>query len=169
MVVELFPEEIKLCRFVAELRASSIGVNSLNTISSVSIDRVERNFIGYKAEFAFAKKFNLFPYAGGRHQLLRNGGGDGITRKEKVYDIKATTLSNGKLICQKKSSKNIDIFVFAVVYSSKVDFIGWANKEDFIKPENIKDLGYGETYVLDRKYLIPFNNNGFIGHYKIAQ
>jgi hypothetical protein len=41
-----------------------------------------------------------------------------------------------------------------------VDLIGYIESENAIKPENIKDLGHGEGYVIDQEELIKFKIKG---------
>jgi hypothetical protein len=63
---------------------------------------------------------------------------------------------DGNLLATLKVNDDVDIYVLAVVQYNIVHLIGWAKKQDLIKPENIKDLGHGKGYFLSRNKLNKF-------------
>jgi hypothetical protein len=83
----------------------------------------------------------------------RSGSYDGMTNSGNRYDIKSTHHKNGNLLASLKVNPDVDIYILAVVAGNIVDVIGWALKDDLIKPENIIDLGHGKGYFLNRNKL----------------
>jgi len=150
MKIELNMREVGLCEFVGKQRSIIARSNGVVDAQVGAHDGVKADIQGFKAEYAFAKHANLFPDFG---LSPRSGSYDGITHQGSRYDIKSTHHKNGNLLSTLKVNPDIDIYVLAVVQDNIVDLIGWAKKEDLIKPENILDLGHGKGYFLSRKKL----------------
>ena len=113
---------------------------------------IESDVMGIKAEYAFAKYFNVFPDLG---LSPRSGSCDGRL-KGVAYDIKSTHIKSGHLLATKKVNPDVDMYVLCVVTQNQVDIKGYIFKKDFIKPENLKTLGHGEGYCLEQSALTPF-------------
>ena len=147
--------ELEALGYVASLRYETnrkAGVKDVKMGSKE--DPLEIMMIGLIAEYAFCKKFNIFQDLSSEP---RSGTYDCLTPSGKRVDIKATRRRNGNLVRTLKQNDDVDTYVLAVVDdNAAVEFIGWISKEDFIKPENIKDLGYGKTYFLGREHLNKF-------------
>lgn len=108
------------------------------------------------AEIAWAKWQNVFPCLS---LIPRSGTADNVTRGRKV-DIKATDRLDGRLLVMlNKTLADADIYVLAIVADNVVDFVGYATAQDVFRPENIKDLGYGPTYVIERSALRRFQED----------
>ena len=117
-------------------------------------DSVQIMVQGLVAEYAFCKKFNLFCDLSSEP---RSGTYDIKSRDGKRIDIKSTRIKNGNLVRTLKENNDVDIYVLAIVHSfSDIHFVGWIEKENFIKPDNITDLGHGKTYFLNKNYLKMF-------------
>jgi hypothetical protein len=116
-------------------------------------DGTKGDIQGFKAEYAFAKFKNVFPDFG---LSVRSGSCDGVTHKGNRYDVKSTERRDGNLLATLKVNPDVDIYVLAVVQYNLVHLIGWARKEILIRPENIKDLGHGKGYILNRDRLNKF-------------
>ena len=154
-MIELDPQEIELCEYIGKLRSSIARGNNVFDAKIGDQNGIEADIQGFKAEYAFAKKNNLFPDFG---LSPRSGSADGITRDNSRYDIKSTKYKTGNLLSTLKINKDIDIYILAHVDENKINFIGWAKKDELIKKENIKDLGHGSGYFLSRHKLHKFND-----------
>ena len=151
-MTELSQTEINLCAHLAGVRYK---INRNNGVKDVKMggnhDSLQIMVDGAIAEYAFCKRFNLFCDMSSEP---RSGTYDVLSREGKRIDIKATRRKNGNLVRTLKQNDDVDIYVLAVVHDNgATEFVGWISKKDFIKPENIKDLGHGNTYFLHRKYL----------------
>lgn len=154
MKIYLSEQELNLCKFIGEQRSMIARSNNIFDAKIGKQNGIESDIQGFIAEYAFAKHFNYFPDFG---LSPRSGSYDGITRKGVRYDIKSTNNKNGNLLSTLKINKDIDIYILAYVYNDFVEFIGWTYKEELIKEENIKDLGHGKGYFLNRSNLKKFN------------
>lgn len=154
MKVQLDNIDIIICEMIGRMR------NIVNRNFKVKDTKVSKNspnnidVQGFLAEFAFCKHFNIFPDFDLRP---RSGSYDALYNGYR-YDIKSTRHKNGRLIATTKVNPDVDIYILAIINDTEVDFIGYAFKEEFIKQENIKDLGYGDTYVLERDKLHKFKD-----------
>lgn len=153
MIVSLDDMEIKLCNFIGRKRSEIARLNNVKDAKMGSHDGVDADIQGFKAEYGFAKLFNIFPDFG---LSPRSGSFDGVTKSGARYDIKSTKYKTGNLLSTLKVNPDIDIYILAYVNENVVEFIGWAKKEQLIKEENIKDLGHGKGYFLSREKLNSF-------------
>lgn len=108
---------------------------------------------GLAGEFAFCKAFNLFPDLS---ILPRSGSHDCITHKGKTVDIKTTRYPNGKLVERVTNKLKADIYVLMVGEFPTYECIGWVESGEFLKEENITDLGHGKTYAMTQNKLNRF-------------
>jgi hypothetical protein len=148
MIIELDKLEIELCKFIGQKRSEIARNNNVKDAKIGNHDGIEADIQGFKAEYAFAKHFNIFPDFG---LSPRSGSFDGVTKKGTRYDIKSTKYKTDNLLSTLKINPDIDVYVLAYVNEETVDFVGWVKKE-----ENIKDLGHGKGYFLSREKLTPF-------------
>ena len=153
MKIELYKHELEICENIAKLRNQENEKNNIASAKRSKYTDEEINIIGFIAEFAFCKKFNLFPDF---TIFSRSGSYDGKTKSGARYDIKATNKKNGNLVATIKVNKDIDVYILAIVNHTEVEFIGWINKDEFINEKNIKNLGYGDSYFLHRDKLNKF-------------
>ncbi|NBW14872.1 MAG: hypothetical protein EBR82_43415 [Caulobacteraceae bacterium] len=153
MKVKLDLMEIELCKYIGISRSNMARKNNVMDAKIGNQNGIEADIQGFMAEYAFAKKFNLFPDFG---LSIRSGSYDGITKKGYRYDIKSTKNKNGNLLSTLKINNDIDIYVLAFVENDTVEFVGWANKNELINENNIKDLGHGKGYFLSRNKLKKF-------------
>jgi len=154
MKVQLDNIDIIICEMIGRMRNI---VNRNFKVKDTKVSKDSPNNIdvqGFLAEFAFCKHFNIFPDFDLRP---RSGSYDALYNGYR-YDIKSTRHKNGRLIATTKVNPDVDIYILAIINDTEVDFIGYAFKEEFIKQENIKDLGYGDTYVLERDKLHKFKD-----------
>lgn len=153
MKVKLEKHELEICKNIAKLRNEANRKFNVINAKRCDLNDDEINTIGFIAEFAFCKKFNLFPDF---DIIPRSGTCDGKTKNGTRYDIKATNRLNGNLIATSKINKDVDVYILAIVNDNEVDFVGWVNKDEFIKDSNLKNLGYGNSYFLHREKLNKF-------------
>ena len=119
-------------------------------------DNGDAGFEGFMAELAFAKYHNIYPEL----RLLGNGC-DGVY-KECRYDIKATHYANGHLVCKKKTTNDVDIYVMAVVdvETKTVDFTGFARYNQLRQEMYLhKEGGYAEAYWMPQCDLTKFKDD----------
>ncbi len=155
MIVKLNKEEVEFCKSIAKLRSENARKCGVKDAKIGLQSGLEGDIIGFLAEFAVAKHFNVFPDLG---ITPRSGSADGIM-KGKAYDVKATSRANGRLLATLKENPDVDIYILAIVNESEINIVGWTKKEDLIKEENIKDLGYGKGYVMDQSKLKRFKED----------
>ncbi len=106
---------------------------------------------GFMAEYAFAKWKNLFVDLSTE---MRSGGSD-LKDENFRFDIKSTRHKDPYLRSGMKVNPDVDVYVLAQIVGNKVLFIGWAYKDELIRPENIKDYGTGAFYMLKQDQLRP--------------
>lgn len=151
--IELNEFEMKLCHFIGKKRNSENINNHVQNARMSNLDDEEINIQGFIAEFAFCKKFNLFPDF---DISSRNGSFDGKTKNGKRYDIKSTTNKKGNLLATLKHNKDVDIYVLSYLDKNVVEIVGWIDKDEFINEKNIKNLGHGDGYFLHKNKLNKF-------------
>ena len=141
MKITLSPRELAMCDMIASMRFWQ-GCGTDTTI----IDKRKASRLGFCAEYAFSKQFNL-------HldiiSNLEKDSFDFISKDGATIDIKATDRSDGNLIVPKLLH---DVYVLAIVDGSTVDFIGYASKQ-MIEEAGKKDLGNGPVWFVNRKEL----------------
>jgi hypothetical protein len=141
MNVILTDRELAMCDMIAAMRFWQ-GCSSNTTI----IDKRKANGIGFVAEYAFSKQFNL-------HldilSSLDKDSFDFISKDGSTIDIKATENSKGNLLVKNPQH---DIYVLAIVDGNAVYLIGYATKQ-MLLDEGQRDFGYGPTYFVKRRDL----------------
>jgi hypothetical protein len=141
MNVILTDKELAMCDMIAAMRFWK-GCSSNTTI----IDKRKANGIGFVAEYAFSKQFNL------HLDILSNLDKDSfdfISNDGSTIDIKATDYPDGNLLVKNPQH---DIYVLAIVDGNVVYLIGYATKQ-MLLDEGQRDFGYGPTYFVKRKDL----------------
>ena len=155
MIIKLDEHELYLCKYIGEQRSMINRSNNIHDAKIGNQNGVDADIQGFMAEYAFAKYINVFPDFG---LTPRSGSCDGITRKGMRYDVKSTNYKNGNLLSTLKVNDDDDFYVLTYVDGDIVDFMGWAYKDQLIREENIKNLGYGKVYFLSNEMLVKFLN-----------
>lgn len=155
MVVKLQPDEILICEMLGRLRSLIARGAGVKDAKVGTQSGSEADVMGMKAEYAFAKHFNVFPDMG---LSPRSGSADGSV-KGYAYDIKSTSYRTGRLLATKKVNPDVDIYVLCIVVEDEVDIKGYAMKEDLIKESNLTDLGHGQGYCMEQSELKLFKND----------
>jgi hypothetical protein len=152
MIVTLKPDEITVCQMLGRMRSLIARSNNVRDAKMGSQDGADADVMGMIAEYAFAKKFNVFPDLG---LSPRSGSADGRIGKKR-YDVKATNYKNGRLLCTQKENPDVDVYVLAIVDGNEVNIAGYAYPEELRKEENLMDLGHGLGYALTQDQLRKF-------------
>ena len=145
--VVLTDEEILICKVLGNLRSLNKRLGEINDNGSTHED----DEVGLIGEYAFGKHYNLFMDIS-LHQ--KKGGGD-FVRNGKVIDVKATTRPDGNLVSpiSKLGTTDVDVYVLAIVNNNEVDLIGYATREEFLREENIVNLGKSRGFFYPRSKL----------------
>ena len=153
--VPLLPDEIEFCRYIGEQRSLVARGNGVFDAKMGSQDGVEGDIMGFTAEYAFAKHFNVFPDLG---LVPRSGSADGVLKGYR-YDVKASEYENARLLSTLKVNPDVDIYALCVVRDNVVEIKGWAKKDELIREDNKTNLGYGQGYALPQNRLRKFKEN----------
>ena len=160
MIIELTPPEILVCQCIGRMRSLIARSANVKDQKAGEQDGNNADVMGFMAEYAFAKHFNVFPDIG---LTPRSGSCDGkIPLKDfsvVSYDVKATHIRNGRLLATKKVNPDVDIYILCIVTDNQVDIKGYVKKENFIKSENLKTIGRVEGYCLEQSQLKPFSES----------
>ena len=154
MLISLQPDEVQVCQMVGRMRSLIARGSGVRDAKMGNHDGAEADVMGMMAEYGFAKKMNVFPDLG---LSPRSGSADGVMASGKRYDIKASKHPNARLLSTLKVNPDVDVYVLCVVDGNRLDYKGWAWKEELIKEDNKKDLGHGVGYALDQDKLRKFN------------
>jgi len=143
---------MNIIRILGELRSSmsrSHGVKN-NKVSELADHEIDID--GVMAEFAFCKHHNIFfdPTINPRSSTYD------CFYKGKRIDIKSTRRQNGRLIKHIKHNSDVDVFVLAIIKENTVTFPGYCTAKFLYQPENIKKIGYGDTYVVEIDQLVSW-------------
>lgn len=152
MKIAITPHERIMLEIIAEKRHSMNRDNNVVDAKVSNLDSLQINIDGIMAEYAVCKRYNvLFDIS----TQPRSGSYDCIIKRNRI-DVKSTRHPKGRLIKTLKSNVDVDIYVLAIVNDHEVELVGWMWSKEFVKPENITDLGYGDIYCVDRSLLKPF-------------
>jgi hypothetical protein len=115
--------------------------------------RTKNNILAFKAEFLFARLFNLSPPV---VNVLSDGGID-FWLGETSVDVKCSSYSDGLLIFDSEQAFAAD---FAVLYGATNDprilkLNGCIDRKSFFDKAYKKDFGYGERFVMKAASLDP--------------
>jgi hypothetical protein len=110
------------------------------------------DLVGIKGEYAVAAYFGVRfdTYIGRPHE---GDHGVDLTVGDKSIQVKSTVHKYGRII--HRESDNSDILILTVVDGNSVEIIGWCLKETFDRKKYIRDMGYGERFVMDQRDLSP--------------
>ena len=160
MEVVLTSNEIATIRVLSSMRViANDAAREFITDYKVSktLTDEDMNFFGMVSEYAFCKKYNLFFDLSSKP---RSGSYDCLYKGKRI-DIKTTNHIEGRLIAKvAKKNTDVDVFVLAKFHPAirTVEFVGWCTASELYKEANIRDIGYGPTYVVEN--LNPMNEQG---------
>ena len=149
MTISLSEQEVATINILAALRSLTARNSNVKDLKRSDLSGSEIDSDGLIAEYAFCKHKNVFP------DLIpspRSGSCDAIVNGLRI-DIKSTRYSNGRLLVTLKDNPDVDIYVLAIIDKNNVTFAGWEYKKNVCIPENIRNLGKGDGYVVDQDKL----------------
>lgn len=154
--VVLSDTEKRLCGYIGKLRNSITSQNSPDMIQDKSLDTIQISIDGVMSEYATAKFLNL-------HFDLncdyRKFGPDLISKRGAAIDVKSTNKRGGNLNAVGwADEKPADIYILTEIHEDGVEVVGWISREEFLKPENRKDVGNGPFYSIPQSALTPFKD-----------
>lgn len=109
---------------------------------------------GVLTEYAASKALNL-------HFDLncdfRKFGADLVSRRGATIDVKSTSRAGGNLNAVVWSGgKPAEIFVLTEIHHSHILLVGWIHRDDFLRDENIRNVGNGNFYSVPQSKLHLF-------------
>ena len=142
---QVIVEQVALARHLQNIERGSRSFKMGNG------DDLEINKQGLGGEFAFCKLKNIYPDMSIEHPMPFDCKIDGIG----YIDVKHTKMPNGMLLVGKWKSKSIpQYYALMVGKMPYFEFKGYFPGAEVFKPENIVDLGHGETYGISQDRLI---------------
>lgn len=126
--------------------------NQSNGVKSNGARKLDPDINGMGGELAVCKYFNRFPdLTIGPHY-----NGFDLVAKGKKIDVKTTTYDPGYLQCkQSKRISDADIYILVIAKFPQFTICGGVTSQSFLQPCNLKDMGYGLNYTLERSQLVP--------------
>lgn len=156
MIISMSPSETAIAQVLAVMRNTNARHNNVTDkqVSKQSPIEIDRD--GVLSEMAFGKAFNLYPDLAVKST---RSGVDLVGKNGNRIDVKSTRYKAGRLIIHiDKPLDEVDIYALAIVDGDNVDLVGYIKAIDAMKKENIKDLGYGDVYVIEQDALIKFKD-----------
>lgn len=113
--------------------------------------RIEANKLGFMAEFAVCRLFDLQPP---RLNIATDGGVD-LWFDDISIDVKFS--KTNRLIFDSKTKFQSRIAILGTICDDPecIKLLGWMSRKDFIKECRPHDFGYGERLVVDAVQLSP--------------
>lgn len=154
MTIKLTESEVHFLRTIASTRSYfNRNNNVVDQKFASEKSGFEIDFDGCLSEYAFCKWHNI------TFSLADTPGQPDCVYKNLTIDIKSTRLKNGRLMV-KLNAIPVDMYVLAIVQDDyTIFFPGYIRSEDIKKQENIRNLGTGDSYVLDQDQLLRFKEN----------
>ena len=124
--------------------------NSKNRVKSNGKRTLDVDINGIGGEIAVCRYLNRFPdlSIGPHHR------GYDLVAKNKKIDVKTTTYNPGYL--QAKINARIedaDIYILVHAHFPEFTILGGASADQLINQSNVRDMGYGQKYVLEQSQL----------------
>ena len=137
-IIQLTKTERAIVKFIAQKRVEYNVKNGIQNGTWGNHDQLFFETLSYGAEFAFCKRFNLYPNFSWVPGVI-----PADARIESiVFDIKHTTFSWGDLLVMEKRKLG-DSDIYVLVKGTLEDgfwVVGWIDEVGLILPENIKTL-----------------------------
>lgn len=148
-------DEQKLIQNMSEIICAQGRLHFTNNYQrDKSMQLHQMNLNGFGAELAFCRlcqiSFDSTTIENESHFTKV----DAILMNGKTVDVKNTVYKSGKLIVRTgKEQKVVDLYALMIGVFPNFSFNGWASYEQIIRPENIKNLGWGPAYCLTQDQL----------------
>ena len=156
--VQLTPAEIAVCRVLGNMRTISARAGAVSDKQMGKQPAFEIDEDGVVGEYAFCKAKNIFfdPSAS-----PRSGSYDCVLMGKRI-DIKTTRYAQGRLAVTTKRNSDVDIYILALFdpANDKVTFPGYVLADRLFQSDNLKDLGHGQSYVMEQAQLNRWKSDG---------
>lgn len=162
--VPLTETEIDICNYIGNMRYKITSEMASDMRQTENLNSIQMVIDGVVSEYAVSKLLNLnFDF----NCDFRKFGADFVSSKGSLIDVKCTRRSGGHLNAVRWSvDKPVDIFILTEILTSHVRVVGWIRREDFLKEENLIDVGNGLFYGVDQSQLTPFDENKLKAKYE---
>jgi hypothetical protein len=149
--ITLNPAEQAFCRYLAERRHASNRSAGVQNQRIGPQDDAFTDLNGMGGEWVFCKATRLYPDT---KIAPQHGGYDVVTHKDYTADIKTTPYENGRLLAVAgKTLSDAQVYVLVIGRFPTYRIAGWAWAGELLVPQNLVDLGYGQTYALPQSAL----------------
>lgn len=146
--------EWRIIKGIGKLRYEETKEHGTDMQQDKKIMPLDMVIDGVLTEYAVAKYLNLFFDLNCNY---RKFDADLFAHNGKTIDVKSTRKFGGPLNAVKRSeNKPADIFVLTEIQSSQVAIVGWIPRDRFLCKENLRNVGNGDFYSIDRSMLYPF-------------
>ena len=162
MRVNLCEAELRIARWIGKQRYLANRNGAIVDRKIGAQDNEVTDVLGALGEFAFCKRFNLWPDLS---LAPRRGGVDYIMNPHHRFasvDVKATPLEHGRLLVAQlkdRDHERPDVYVLAIVLESAraVDFKGWLEATEMHRAERLKRMreDLPPTYAAEQGELKP--------------
>ena len=147
MIVNLSRAEESMCAQAGNARYSFARCAKLNNQNVVQ--RTDLDVLGIRGEMAVAKVFDLDWSA---FNLGHDGGVD-MFFDDTSIDVK-TGFENARMLLFRNQEKfRSDVAVFCRQSGDAIEVVGWINRDDYKFRSKKVDLGHGESWGLEDKFL----------------
>lgn len=158
--VQLKRADMAHCWRVACLR-SSFARNSgiANQRRDASSDDVKIDFLGARAELAFARAFEIPHDPSALNHAVGIDGGTDLFIGDTSIDVKATFHATGKLLLKSREAAKADVLVLVTATSDDkvMRVAGWVGRAEFLATCIEEDLGRGKCLTLAQHQLRPIS------------
>ena len=152
-VVTLTEGELLLARQIANFRTGWNRISGITKIKYGDSDPYANEVIGVCGEIVFGKHFNFYLDLSFEP---RSGVPDFTTNNDKTWDVKTTTMANGRLVVNKAKENKPKSNYYALVTGTIPTFTirGYASADEVFS--SVIDLGYGPCFGLQQDQLHSF-------------
>jgi hypothetical protein len=150
--IVLTSTEARLCSFVAQQRMKpDRALVADKRIGPQSAEQTDAD--GTAGELALCKFLGVYP--AGVLCVQRPDDGEDLRVNGWGIDVKVSRYQNARLLVALHKRRLADVYVLLTGSNRNFLPVGWANREEIIKPGAIRDLGHGSTYCLEQDDLHP--------------
>jgi hypothetical protein len=152
----LTKSEVEICTHVGKYRHAVTSQMGQERKQDTRQNGLQLSVNGVITEYAVAKALNL-------HFDLncdfRKFGADLISQKGNTIDVKSTEKHGGNLNAVFWSnSKPADVFILTEIHNSYIGLIGWIDRENFLRQDNVRDVGNGNFYSMPQSQLFSLDD-----------
>jgi len=152
VIIRLTRAEESICKQAGNARSSFAryaGLTNQNVVNRSDLD-----LLGVRGEMAVAKLFDLDWTA----NAIGHDDGVDMFFGDCSIDVK-TGFENARMLLFRNLDKfRSDVAIFCRQLGENIEVVGWVNKTDFKFRSKKMDLGHGDTWGLEDKYLNKIEN-----------